>query len=106
VSIKEGVIEIIPLPQRGRQAQPIPEDIVKNVLKTLPDVQKGQGVSVGRLFEKQHQAQSFGKRLLEALGEADAQYQDKLGTSVIPTSDEREDGKPKGPFVLAIRKAA
>jgi hypothetical protein len=103
-TIEEGKIQIIQAPQRGRQAEPIPEEIVKGVLTSLGQLEKGQVVSTGRFFEKQHQAQAYGRRLLDTLEQENAEYRDKLGTSVIPAERDRE-GKPKA-FVLAVRKAA
>ncbi len=101
--IQEGQVAIIALPQRGRAAKPIPQDEIKALLANLKKVSSGEGVTNGRFYEKSHQAQSYGKRLVDALGEADAQYRDRLGLSVIP-SDKSDNGKPIGPFVLAVRK--
>ncbi len=107
--IQEGVVQIIQAPQRGRHADPIPEDIVKNVLEVLPKVEKGQMVSTGKLFPKKHQAQAFGKRLLDALESENKDLAGKLGTSVPPVNEKAAakdaKGREAGPFVLAVRKS-
>jgi hypothetical protein len=107
--IQEGVVQIIQAPQRGRHADPIPAEIIQAVLDTLPKVEKGQMVSTGKLFPKKHQAQAFGRRLLDELVEKNKDLVGKLGTSVPPVNDEaaRKDakGREAGPFVLAVRKS-
>ena len=100
--IQEGRVAIIELPTRGRQAEPIPDTELVPVVENLAKLDKGQGVTNGRFFEKQHQAQAYGKRLLEAIAERDESYKDKLGLSVLPK--EKKNGKAQGPFVVAVRQ--
>ena len=104
--IEEGVVAIIPAPQRGRAAEPIPGDLVAAVLDSLGKIKQGQVVSTGRFFEKNHQAQAYRNRLIQALAEADEELEGRLGASVLPVDPEDRDekGRPKGPFVLAVRK--
>jgi hypothetical protein len=79
------------------------------VLDTLPKVEKGQMISTGKVFPKKHQAQTFGKRLLDALETENKELAGKLGTSVPPVSGKAAKKDPKGrqagPFVLAVRKS-
>ncbi len=107
--IQEGIVTIIQAPQRGRHAEPVPENIIKAVLDTLPKVEKGQMISTGKLFPKKHQAQAFGRRLLDALESENKDLVGKLGTSVPPVNEKAAakdaKGREAGPFVLAVRKS-
>jgi hypothetical protein len=104
MTIEEGKVAIIPAPTRGRQAEPIPEDLIAAVLSALEKVEKDQVVSTGRFFEKPHQAQAYRNRLIEALASADGRYNGNLGSSVIDKEGNPARKDSKGPFVLAVRK--
>lgn len=93
---------IIDLPTRGRQAEPIPDAEIKPVLDNLDKLQVGQGITNGRTFDTENKAQSYGKKLIEALTAMDTQYDGKLGISAIPDHKDK-DGKRVGPFVVAVR---
>lgn len=106
MTIEEGKVAIIPALTRGRQAEPVPEDLIAEVLKALEKVDKNEVVSTGRFFEKPHQAQAYRNRLLEALARTDGRYDGKLGSSVIDKEGNPARKDSKGPFVLAVRKQA
>jgi signal recognition particle subunit SEC65 len=110
---REGDVLIIQLPQRGRQAAKIPDELIDTLLKALQDMtlDTREGIVVPeqdnpkepRLFEKQHQATNYGRRLKDELAVRDPKIVEQVQISTPPVEYD-QDGKPRGPFILALAK--
>jgi hypothetical protein len=110
---REGDVLIIQLPQRGRQAAKIPDELVDTLLKALQSMtlDTREGIVVPeqdnpkepRLFEKQHQATNYGRKLKDELATRDPKIVEQIQISTPPIEYD-QDGKPRGPFILALAK--
>jgi len=109
---KEGKALIIQLPQRGKKRQQIPPDLVDTLLAALKDLDlgAGEGVAVPQegdlgevaVFEKQHQATNYGRKLKDELAAKDPGLGDVSIST--PSLEFDADGKAIGPFALALKR--
>lgn len=108
---KEGSAFVIQLPRRGKQRQEIPSEVVDSLVAALEalTLEGGEGVAVPkddlselRTFEKAHQASNYGRKLTEELA-AKAPRLGELTRSTISLEHDA-DGKPTGPFALALSR--
>jgi hypothetical protein len=110
---REGDVLIIQLPQRGRQAAKIPDELIDTLLKALQDmtldtregivVPEQDNLKAPRFFEKQHQATNYGRKLKDELAAKDPKIVEQIQISTPPIEHD-PDGKPTGPFILAFAK--
>lgn len=110
---REGKTLIIQLPQRGRIAARIPDELVDTLLQELQDMtlESREGIVVPeeqnqeepRLFDKQHQATNYGRKLKEQMAAKNAQIVEHIQIST-PGISEDQNGKAQGPFLLALAK--
>jgi hypothetical protein len=109
---REGDVLIVQLPQRGRQAAKIPDELVDTLLKALQSmtlntregiVVPDDDVKEPRFFEKQHQATNYGRKLKDELAARDPKIVEHIQISTPPI-EYGPDGKPAGPFILALAK--
>jgi hypothetical protein len=115
---KKGKAFFIERPRRGKQPVQTSEQVIDTLLTALGDMASDSAelvvvpeddLSEPRIFEKQHQATNYGRKLLEALEQRDPTLRHEDGEKIehlvsisTPPVERDEAGKPIGPFLLAL----